>query len=250
MAASFKDLFSGYADDYSKYRPGYPPALFDALAALCASRERAWDCGTGNGQAAVELSRRFHRVVATDPSEQQLAAAPPVDNVEYRIAPAERSGLPDASVDLVTVAQALHWFHFDAFFAEVRRVSRPGGLLAVWSYGFMEVAPAVDALVLRLYHDVVGPYWQPERRHVEEGYRSIPFPFAEVQAPRVEMTVRWSFTQLIGYLRTWSAVRDYQRARGDDPVAALGDELLRAWGPPAEERAVTWPLAVRVFRVS
>jgi SAM-dependent methyltransferase len=188
-------------------------------------------------------------VIATDPSEQQLRAAPVLANVEYRVAPAERSGLPAASVDLITVAQAFHWFRFEEFFAEARRVSRPGALLAVWSYNLMSITPAVDAVVQRLYGEVVGPYWQPERRHVEDGYSSITFPFTELPLEPVVMTAAWTFAHLAGYLQTWSAVRDYQKAVGSDPVQALGDDLLRAWGAPAGTRLVTWPLTVRAFRV-
>jgi SAM-dependent methyltransferase len=258
MASSFKDLFSGHAGDYSTYRPHYPAALFDGLAALAPARALAWDCGTGNGQAAVELSRRFAHVVATDPSEQQLRAAPSVENIDYRIAPAEASGLADRSADLVTVAQALHWFRFDDFFAEVRRVARPGALLAVWSYNLMSASPAVDAVVQRLYSEIVGPYWQPERRHVEDGYGSIAFPFNELveralpqaqRAAMTAMTARWPLTHLFGYLQTWSAVRDYQKATGVDPVSAIGEALLAAWGDPAEARTVTWPLTLRIFAV-
>jgi SAM-dependent methyltransferase len=249
MAAAFKDLFSGHAGGYAQFRPRYPQALFDAAAALCERRVLAWDCGTGNGQAAAGLARLFAQVIATDPSAGQLAQAEPAPNVEYRQAPAEASGLPAGCADLVTVAQALHWFRFDAFFAEVQRVARPGGALVVWAYDLMHVSPEVDALVRELYGPIAGAFWQPERRHVEAGYRELAVPFAELPFPTVVMEARWSLAHLVGYLGTWSAVQAYKKEKGSDPVALLGDRLLPAWGDPAEEKTVRFPLSVRAFRV-
>lgn len=177
------DHFSTHSADYRRYRPHYPRVLFEWLAQASPARSAAWDCGTGNGQAAVALGELFERIVATDPSANQLAEADLHPRVEYRNARAEASGLTTASVDLVTVAQALHWFDLGLFYPEVSRVLRPGGLVAVWCYGLLEIEPSIDRIVGHFYENVVGPYWPPQRRHIESGYRELPFPFAAVVPP-------------------------------------------------------------------
>ncbi|TCJ14961.1 class I SAM-dependent methyltransferase [Parasulfuritortus cantonensis] len=245
----FNDHFAPVSGAYADFRPRYPAALFDWLAEQAPARALAWDCACGSGQASVDLAARFARVVATDASEKQLAGAQAHPHVEYRQAPAEASGLADASADLVTVAQALHWFDRPRFYAEVRRVLRPGGLLAVWTYGVQRVDDLrVNAHVQRFYHDVVGPYWPPERALVESGYRDLEFPFAELAVPAFAMTTHWRLARLLGYFRSWSATGRYLAAVGRDPVAALADEIAGAWGDPEVARQVTWPLAVRVGR--
>lgn len=247
-SASFPDHFSGHAAAYARARPTYPPALFAHLAGLAPSRVLAWDVGAGSGQAARALAEHMDAVVATDASAKQLAQAAPRANVRFIEAPAERAPLADGSVDLVTVAQALHWFDVAAFHAEVRRVARPGAILAEWSYDLMHVTPAVDAVVRHLYRDVVGSYWPPERIHVEDGYARLPFPFERVDVPAFAMELEWTCEQLVAYLGTWSSVRRYADDRGEDPVAALASELSAAWGSEPT-RLVRWPLAVRVGRV-
>jgi len=246
---SFQDHFSGHAADYARFRPHYPPALFEWLAQIAPTRELAWDCATGSGQAAVALSERFAEVVATDASAEQVAQAEAHPGVRYAVAPAEASGLADASVDLVTVAQALHWFDLERFYAEVRRVLRSGGVLAVWSYGLFECFPAVDAVVRRLYSEIVGPCWPMERRLVEDGYRSLPYPFPELAAPAFAMDARWTLAQAVGYLNTWSAVRRYRKDVGQDPLSLIASELSAAWGDPAVERSIRWPLHLRIGRM-
>lgn len=243
----FQDHFSGHAADYRRHRPAYPDALFAWLADLAPRRASAWDCATGNGQAALGLVEFFAAVSATDASARQIAAAAPHPRVRYRVAPAEDSGLAAGSVDLITVAQALHWFRFEAFFAEARRVLRPGGVLAAWGYGLMRIAPAVDGVVERLYRDIVGPHWPPERHYLEAQYRTLPFPWAEIPVPEFTMTQRWTLAQLLGYLGTWSAVRRYRKQTGRDPLALVGEELGQAWGTEAA-RPITWPLYLRVGR--
>ncbi len=242
---TFKDHFSGHAADYAAFRPTYPPALFAWAAGLPAARGLAWDCATGSGQAAVALAGHFPRVVATDASAAQIAHAVPHPRVEYGVAPAEASGLPDGAVDLVTVAQALHWFDFARFYAEVRRVLAPGGAIAVWSYDLAQFDPAVDGLVRRLARETVGPYWPPERRWVDEEYRTLPFPFAEVPAPAFHLAELWDLARFAAYLRTWSAVVRFRAVTGRDPVAELEPELAAAWGDPGEVKTVRWPLHVR-----
>jgi ubiquinone/menaquinone biosynthesis C-methylase UbiE len=198
----FKDHFSGHAADYAKFRPNYPRELFEYLASIAPGRGRAWDCATGNGQAAVGLSAFFDRVIATDASERQILGASRNERIEFRVAAAEKSGLESKSIDLVTVAQALHWFDLDAFYAEAMRVLKPLGILAAWCYGFLEIAPEINAIVNRFYDEIVGPYWPPERKIVEDGFRTIPFPFDEFESPVFAMQAHWSLEQLVGYLRT------------------------------------------------
>jgi SAM-dependent methyltransferase len=245
----FHDHFSGHAADYAAHRPRYPRPLFDYLAFLSPRRRRAWDCGTGNGQAALALAERFQEVIATDPSATQIAEAAPHERVRYLVAPAEDTPLEDASVDLVTVAQALHWFDFDKFYEEVRRVARPDGVLAVWAYGLHRVGPGVDEVLKRYYSEIVGPFWPPERRHVEEEYRTIPFPFRGLPSPSFEMRHGWNLRNMLDYLGTWSATKRYEQANGHDPRSLIAVDLSTAWGGPEVVREVRWPLHLRMGSV-
>ncbi|HYN22181.1 MAG TPA: class I SAM-dependent methyltransferase [Thermoanaerobaculia bacterium] len=242
---TFKDHFSGHAKAYASFRPGYPLALFDFLASLPRHRRLVWDAGTGNGQAALGLAERFERAIGTDPSAQQIEHAAPHPRVEYRVASAESSGLPDASVDLVTAAQAFHWFDFDRFFAEARRVLAPGGAVAVWTYNLARVSPGVDAWTDGMAHEIVGPWWPPERKWVDEEYRTIPFPFPEVEPPALAFEAQWDLGRYLSYIRTWSAFQRYSRETGEDPIAATQDEIEGAWGNPLEERTIVWPIFLR-----
>ncbi len=244
--SGFKDHFSGVASGYARFRPVYPAALFGWLAEAAPGREAAWDCATGSGQAAVGVAEHFARVVGTDASAEQVAHAQPHPRVEYRVAPAEASGLPDGSADLVTVAQALHWFDVPAFFREARRVLRPGGLVAVWTYGNPVLAdPGPGALLDAFTEETIGPFWPPERRLILDGYASLDFPFAEVAPPPFPLEADLTLDALLGLLRTWSAVPGYVRAHGHDPVDAFADALRDPWGDPATPRRVRWPLAMR-----
>jgi len=247
-AADFADHFSGRGADYARCRPRYPEGLFEWLAGLAAAHRRAWDVGTGSGQAAVALARWFDEVIATDASAGQLAYAEPHPRVLYRVAIAGQSGMAPSSVDLVTVAQALHWFDIRAFWHEVREALAPNGVVAAISYERLRVTPEVDAVIERLYTDMLGPWWPPERQLVEERYRSIPFPFREIEPPAFAMSAAWTLADLQGYLATWSATQRYQEATGEDPVALVRPALAAAWGEPAELRPVAWPLALRVGR--
>ncbi|MGZ8456392.1 MAG: class I SAM-dependent methyltransferase [Gemmatirosa sp.] len=246
-APPFRDHFSGHAGAYARARPTYPRALFTRLAALAPGRARAWDAGTGNGQAAVALAAHFDTVVATDPSAPQIASAVRHRRVTYAVATAESSGLATASCDLVTVAQALHWFDVPRFWDEARRVLRPDGIVAVWTYARLRAAPAVEAVV-DVLEDEVRPWWPPERAHVDSGYATLAFPFAAVPCDAPPMTVRWSRRALLDYLRTWSAVRRHAAAHGRDAVDAIEAPLAAAWGRAAR-RTICWPLAIRVGRV-
>lgn len=245
----FKDHFSAQSSDYAKFRPQYPRELYKTLAKLTAADGTVWDCGTGNGQAAVALTEFFPLVLATDPSENQLKNAVKHPQVRYSQAKAEASGLLTNSVDLITVAQALHWFDHSAFAKECARVARPGGLLAVWCYELAHCTPAVDAVVQKLYSELLGPYWEKERKLVEEGYRSIYFPFRELSLPAFHMEADWEFDQLYGYLGTWSALKTCRRKTGRDPLEEIRQELEDAWGNAKRER-IQWPLAVRAWKIS
>ena len=247
MSRPFHDHFSEVARRYADFRPHYPAALFSYLATLAPRNSLAWDCACGNGQATLDLAQRFDRVVATDASGEQIASATARPNVEYRVAPAERSGLPDESLALITVAQALHWFDLDRFYAEARRALAPNGVLAAWAYGINHLeGDAVNRLVQDFYSNTVGPYWPPERKLVEEGYRTIPFPFAEITAPTFRMEARWTLDQLLGYFSTWSATNRYVKATGRNPLEPLSTELSRVWGEANSPRLIVWPLSLRV----
>ncbi len=244
----FKDHFSGHAAAYARHRPGYAESLFDWLAENASGRELAWDAGTGNGQAARGLAARFTTVHATDASDRQLAAADGPGNVRFAREPAEHCSLEAGSVDLVTVGQALHWFEVGGFYAEVNRVLRPGGLLAAWTYQLNQVDDDVDRVVGEFFGAVVGPYWPPERVHVERGYLDLPFPFADIDTPDFSITRRMNLEAYLGYIGTWSAVRRFIDDRGTDPLATLRRRLEPAWGDPSSERRVHWPLALRAGR--
>ena len=236
--------------EYRRHRPTYPQPLFRHLASIAPATGIAWDCGTGNGQAAVGLANEFTEVIATDASQRQLDEATPHARVEYRRAPADDSGLPEGSVDLVTVAQALHWFDLERFYREVNRVAKPGGVLAAWCYTLVRVTPAVDREIERFYTDVVGPYWPRERVHVENAYRDLPFPFAELPSPPpLAMALEWDLADLVGYVRTWSPVRIFAAERGYDPLTEFVPKVETAWGDPRERRTVRWPLHFRIGRV-
>ena len=245
--SAFKDHFSRLAASYATFRPRYPPALFDYLAQSCWLRELAWDCACGSGQATLDLARRFEAVLATDASAAQLQAAPPQSNVRYCVAPAAESGLEATSVDIVTVAQALHWFELAPFYAEVDRVLRPRGVLAAWTYGVLHVAgDPIERLMQEFYWDTLNSYWPAERHFVESGYSTLAFAFAEMTPPTFEMQEHWSLQQLIGYVRSWSATARYLERNGVDPAAALEESLARLWGEPDELRRISWPLSLRI----
>lgn len=249
MTAAFKDHFSAKSKDYAAFRPHYPAALGEWLATTAGGTERALDVGCGNGQLAVLLAERFDQVVATDAGAAQIAAATAHPRVVYRVAPAEKCDLPDASVDLLTAAQAAHWFDLPAFYAEARRVVRPGGALALITYGVTEADGAPGEIISRFYNETLPDYWPPERRHVESRYRDLPFPFADVPGPDIAMRADWSPAALLGYIDTWSAIRNLEKAHGRAPVDAFAAELADAWGDPATTREIRWPLSLRVARL-
>jgi SAM-dependent methyltransferase len=242
---SFKDHFSGHAGSYAAARPVYPESLFACLATLCTGHDIAWDCATGSGQAARSLAPFFDKVLATDASQEQIASAEAHPKIEFRVATAEDSGLDADSVDLITVAQALHWFDFDAFFAEACRVLKPGGVLAAWSYERTSLPPECKHIIEKAYTETKS-YWPPERQLVENHYRDITMPMPEIPVESFEMRLDWTVEQMLAYMRTWSGTQRYQRAKGSDPIALFEQELRQAWG--AGKRDVRWPLTLKVGR--
>jgi ubiquinone/menaquinone biosynthesis C-methylase UbiE len=248
-----KNHFSEHAGDYARARPNYPQALFEYLASLCAAQTRAWDCGTGNGQAALGLAPLFAEIIASDASDAQLAEAPRHPRIEYLQCPAERTPFASRSFDLVTVAQALHWFDMEAFFNEARRVLKKDGVLAAWSYELSRISSPVDAVILHYYTDILGADWPPEREHVVDSYRNIRFPFREIAAPTFrpvfQMEQRWSMHEYLDYLYSWSATQRYLKRTGHNPLELIRAELTAAWGEATAARTVIWPLNMRVGTV-
>ena len=244
----FLDLFSEVSDRYAAIRPLYPDTLFARFAELAPAREHAWDCATGNGQAALGLARWFKHVDATDASGNQLLHATAHERIRYSIATAEASMLADASVDLVTVAQALHWLDRTGFYAEVKRVLKPDGILAVFGYTWFYISPEIDALVNDHLLQPAAPYWLPNNQLLWDGYRAVEFPFEELTPPRLAIYVYWNLEQVLAYYLTWSAPRAAIRALGDG-FLRRGAELLRdAWGDPEDLRPVVMPMVVRIGR--
>lgn len=246
----FEDNFSAQSKQYAQFRPQYPDALYPYLASLASEKSLVWDCGTGNGQAAVSLAKYFFRVYATDASAEQISHAKTHEGVEYHVEPAEQTGLETGSADLVTVAQAVHWFDFDKFYTEVKRVLKPKGFLAVWTYGLPEISPQVDHVIKHIYFDVLFGFWPERIRYVEEQYRALPFPFEEVSPPMFAMETRWDRNQLMGFLDSWSATQKYRQQKGQQPLDEVWSDVVDDWQNETEKRLVRWNLYFRIGRKS
>ena len=241
----FKDHFSKQAADYAKFRPRYPREMLQYLGTITPSRKLAWDCATGNGQAATELAEVFEHVIAIDASEGQIANAEPHTRVEYRVASAEQSGLPSDRFDLVIVAQALHWLNHDQFYPEVRRVLKGNGVFAASAYNHLEIDRSIKEIIKHYYYDIVGSYWPPERRLIED-FSEIPFPFPEVKTPAFEIVAEWNLDHLIGYLWSWSSTQRFVAATNHNPIDQIEADLQKAWGDRHETKRISWPLILRV----
>jgi SAM-dependent methyltransferase len=241
----FKDHFSTQATDYAKFRPRYPREMFEFLGTIAPSRDLAWDCATGNGQAAVELAEVFDRVIATDASESQIANAEQHQRIEYRVAQAEESELRTGSFDLVMVAQALHWLNHDRFYPQVRRVLKNKGVFAASAYNLLRTDRPIKEIIRLYYYDIVGPYWPPERALIEQ-FSKIPFPFPELQTPEFEIVAEWNLEHLTGYLWSWSSTQRCVAATNRNPLDQIANNLQEAWGDPQKTKRIVWPLAVRV----
>lgn len=247
---SYLDLFSKQASLYAQYRPHYPPELFAKLASLAPYCDTVWDCATGNGQAALGLAEHFQKVIASDASAQQLAHARPHPRVSYARGLAERAPLANGTCDMVTVSQAAHWFYLDEFYQEVRRVLKPGGLVALWGYGQFSIDEEIDHILIgHFYNEITEPYWEAGRRFIDEEYRTLPFPFDEIEMPPIEMQACWTLEGVVGLLSSWSAVQKFQRERGYNPITEIWDLLSAAWGDPSTERDIRWPVFMRVGRI-
>lgn len=243
---TFKDLFSIQAKDYAKYRPTYPPELFLFLSTLPKYRNKVWDVGTGNGQAAVELSKFFENVYATDPSAKQIDEAVHAPNIFYKVEAAETPSVHD--INLITVAQAFHWFKHDQFADACRRVTTDGSYLVVWSYAICSITPEIDRAVEHLYNGILGPFWEKERKLVENGYSTIVLPFKEITPPKIDMAMDWSYEQFSGYLKTWSALQTYLKTNSTEKIEAAFADIQSAWGS-AERRKITWPMNIRIWSI-
>jgi ubiquinone/menaquinone biosynthesis C-methylase UbiE len=235
-----KDLFSTQAAGYAAFRPTYPADLYKFILKQVRGRHQAWDCATGNGQVARDLAPHFNEVHATDASITQIKNAVASANIFYSVAHAESTGFPDSSFDLVTVGQALHWFNISKFYDEVNRVAKKDAVIAVWGYGLLTVEPAIDAIINDFYVNVIGPYWDNERKLIDDHYSTVAFPFRRIDAPEFQFSVEWSFEELIGYLGTWSSVQKYIQARQVDPVQALSEKLRPLCN--SKKMPVTFPL--------
>lgn len=246
----FPDHFSSVASDYAAFRPRYPDELFEWLASLCQRHQLAWDCACGSGQASRPMARHFGLVVGTDASPAQVVAAEADEKTRFAVAASEQVPLTGQCADIVTVAQALHWFASDAFYAEVRRVVRPGGIFAAWTYGMPHCgADEVEKVVHEFIDGPLGPFWPPEVQMVLDGYASIELPFDETEAPAFELDDEWPLDSFLGFARTWSAVRRYSEERGEDPVLGLGADLERLWRGRRDLLPIRYRLDLRVCRV-
>jgi SAM-dependent methyltransferase len=248
QSKAFEDHFSGHSEQYAQNRPSYPDEIYAYLASIAPARSLAWDCGTGSGQAALGLAKHFTGVYATDASAEQISHAYPHERVSYHAEPAEHVSLADSSADLVTVAVAIHWFNFDEFYREVKRVLKPNGAIAAWTYNLTEISPEIDALVRHYYRDIIGEYWPERIRYLEEKYKTIPFPFEEITPPAFSMETNWNLLQFAGFLDSWSATQRYKAQRGTHPLEHIWDKLVAAWGDENEQRLIRWPLHFRIGR--
>jgi len=242
-----KDRFSLHAKQYASFRPTYPKELYEFIMSNVKGRDCAWDCGCGNGQVANDLSPYFEKVFATDLSAKQIENAKPAANIIYSVSPAENTPFKESTFDLITVGQALHWFDIPKFYDEVKRVAKPGAMLAIWGYSLLIISPDIDQKINHFYTKIIGPYWDKERKLVDHQYQTIPFPFAEIKSPSFQFSFEWNLEHLYGYISTWSSVQKYLKEHGENPVDKLIDELRPFWR--TEKQTVTFPLFLRLGKV-
>jgi len=246
----FRDYFSSQAKDYAQHRPHYPAAMFEYLASLAPSNELAWDCGTGNGQAALALAERFRHVIATDASAAQIESAFPHKRIAYRVEPAEKTTIPSNSVDLITVGTAVHWFDFEPFYAEIRRVGKANAILAVWTYHLPIIEQEIDHWLEGFYRETLAGYWPERIRYLDQRYRTLPFPFEEIHPPAFEMSAVWSLDNLVGFLASWSAVRKLVEEKGEEALEEQVKALESIWGENTGKRNIRWPLHFRIGKLN
>jgi ubiquinone/menaquinone biosynthesis C-methylase UbiE len=244
-----EELFSTQASTYAQFRPSYPLALFNSLASLVKHHTIAWDCATGNGQSAQSLAHLFPKVIATDANPRQIKQTVRQPGILYALSHAENAALASHSVNLVTVSQAIHWFNLDLFYAEIKRVVVPGGIIAAWCYAQIDINPAINAIFKHLMDDITGPYWSPRRQMVDEHYRTLPFPFDEINMPPYAIQVNLSLGSLKGYVDSWSATQKFIETRRYNPWDEIENDMLKAWGDPFTLYPAQWPLYLRVGRL-
>lgn len=243
-----KDNFSTQSDKYAQYRPIYPKELFDYLTTLVTNKGSAWDCGTGNGQIAIELAKTFHKIYATDISQSQIENALQAENIFYSVQPAEKTDFGDNQFDLIVTAQAIHWFDFDKFYGEAKRTAKENALISVVGYGRIEITEKIDQVITDFYENIIGQYWDKERKYIDENYKTIPFPFHEIQTPDFVNKLQWSLEHLIGYLNTWSAVNHFIQQNGYNPIDTLQAEIEKYWSIK-ETIEVKFPILLRIGRL-
>lgn len=243
---NFKDNFSKHAEVYARFRPDYPIALFEFLQSITKQFDFAWDCGTGNGQCALQLANYFNAVYATDPSEDQIKNAVQHPKILYKVEKAEKPDLKDGSVDLITVATALHWFNFEEFYAEAKRVLKCDGIIAAWAYGIPSVSPEIDRVTNHFHYEILEDYWQPENRLIDKKYATIPFPFPQIETPLFKIEKQVSLNELIGHFSSWSAVQRFINVNHKNPLIELEEQLLEVWGKMPTKKKVTWELYLKI----
>lgn len=251
MMKSIQDKFSTQASTYKKYRPTYPRGLYEILLNLVETKTACWDCGTGNGQVAVELAKHFDQVYATDISQKQLDQTTPKENITYQIARAEQTAFPDHQFDLITVAQAMHWFDFKAFYQEVKRVGKQDSILSIWGYGLLRIEPQINKLIDHFYHEIIGTYWNEERKHIDRAYASIPFDFEQIPVTHeLFINTHWMIEQLEGYFNSWSSVQNFKQIHPEiDPVAPTISDIKKYW-KAYESKLVRFPIFIKIGRIN
>ena len=244
-----KDLFSGHSKIYAAFRPTYPEELYQFIFKHVANKSVAWDCATGNGQAAQRLATDFKKVYATDISQKQLDQAVQLENVFYSVSKAEETSFQDNQFDLITVGQAIHWIDTEKFYKEAVRTSKPGGILAIWGYSLLSINPEIDTLIMEFYTGVVGEYWDQARKLVDGKYKDIPFPFDTIPSPEFQIKVNWTIDHLAGYLTSWSATQKYIEVHSVNPVPDLIEKIKSLWRS-GENKHASFPLFLKLGRIS
>lgn len=243
-----KDYFSSVSNEYQKFRPHYPPELFNFIYSHVKNFEAAWDCGTGNGQAAVELSKKFKEVTASDFSIKQIQHAFIRDNIQYHNLRSEETEFPDSYFDLITAAQSVHWFNFEKYFNEVKRTGKNGSIIAVWGYGLPEIEKEINILILNFYENILKDFWDERRIHVEKKYKSIPFPFNEIPSPEFNMKTKWTFENFCGFIKSWSSVNTYIKLKKEDPTKEFFIKLSGLW-EKEENKEINFPIFLRIGKI-